>query len=180
MTNSPRSKIIIGLFLIIACFVVGYFFTTPAWHKYSLTKRILAQTQSDSVGLAQALSTMKDFVAQFTTHQSDADKVSRALPSQVPDLTNLLGNLSSEAEASGLALSSFSIQADTDSKPKLPNTIQTIKVDIAASGSYESFRDFLMRLEASLRITDIDRVTVKANDTSQPQYQMSIRTYYQK
>lgn len=180
MTDSTKPKIIIGLILVIACFGVGYFFTIPAWQKYSIAKNSLAQTQSESVDLTQALGAMKDFIAQFTTHQSDADKVSRALPSQYPDLTNLLGNLSSEAQASGMVLSSFGIQTETDSKPKLANTIQTIKVDIAASGSYESFRDFLMRLETSLRITDVDHVSVKASEIGQPQFQMSIRTYYQK
>jgi Tfp pilus assembly protein PilO len=180
MTNSLQSKIILGLILIIGCFAVAYFFMTPQWTRYSQAQATLKAKQAESMQLNQALNSLQAFVATFNDHQKDLAKVNLALPAGSSDLPNMLTSLSTLAQASGLTLSNFTLEQGTGSeKPAPANTIQTARINMTATGSFESFKDFMVRLETDLRITDVDHVTIKA-ENSQIQYDITLRTYYQK
>ncbi|OGE87560.1 MAG: hypothetical protein A3J07_04970 [Candidatus Doudnabacteria bacterium RIFCSPLOWO2_02_FULL_49_13] len=181
MTNSSfQSKIVLGLIVILGCFGVAYFYTTPQWTKYSQAKDNLVRKQAEGAQLTQALNAMQVFVGQYETRQTDLAKVNLALPSKNSDLPNLLASLSSLAQASGIVLSNFTIlDGNTNDKPAPVHSIQTSRITFSASGSFESFKDFMMRLETDLRLIDADHVTIKA-DSAEIQYVINLRTYYQK
>ncbi len=179
MSNSLQTKVVIILLLIVACFGVGYFFTTPQWSAYSQAKSLLSHKQAEAEQLHQALSSMQTFVGQFNSHQQDLSRVNLALPVRAADLPNFLTSLSAMAQASGLALSNFTILENVTDKPAPANSIQTAHITISASGAFESFKDFMKRAETNLRLIDVDRISVKS-DNDQIQYVITLRTYYQK
>ena len=180
MSNSLQSKVILGLILVIGCFGVAYFFTTPQWSRYSAAKANLERKQTEKEQLTTALNSMQTFISQFNGQKDNLEKVNLALPAKSADLPNLLTSLSALAQASGMTLSNFTIaESSSSDKPAPVNSIQTAKINLTASGSFESFKDFIIRLETDLRLIDIENVTLKA-ENEQIQYVINLRTYYQK
>lgn len=185
MIEYLQSKIAVGAMLLLACLGVGYFFTAGQWTAYNQAKADVAQKQNQQRELNEALASIQSFTAAYKARLSDASMVNLALPSKSGDLPNLLSSIEEMAKAAGVSLSNFQI---TDSgtvtgagqKPALENSIQTQKVDMVASGSYASFVNFMMRLQNNLRLMDVDHVTVRADENGQLQYNIQLRTYYQK
>jgi Tfp pilus assembly protein PilO len=185
MIDYLQSKIAMGALLLVVILGVGYFFTAGQWSAYKQAKADVAQKQEQQRALNEALSSIQSFNAAYKARLADADMVNLALPAKSGDLPNLLSSVEEMAKAAGVALSNFQI---TDSgtatgagtKPALENSIQTQKIDMVASGSYASFVNFMMRLQNNLRLMDVENVTAKADENGQLQYDVQLKTYYQK
>jgi len=182
MIDYLQSKIVAGAILLIACFGVGYFFTNQQWAGYNQVKADVAQKETQQRELNDALASVQAFITAYKSRLSDAAMVNLALPAKGSDLPNLLSSIEEMAKASGVVLSNFQVTdpVAVSGKAALENSIQTQKIDLVASGSYASFVNFMTRLQGNLRLMDLDHVTVKADENGQLQYNISLRTYYQK
>lgn len=60
------------------------------------------------------------------------------------------------------------------------NKYNTVSLSFDVSGSYKTFVDFLTDLEASLRIIEISKINLKANDTGTYDYSVEIKTFWLK
>jgi len=181
MTDTLQSRIIIASLLLVACLGIGYFFTSSQWTNYSVTKSVLAQKQTEKEGLKSALARAQNFVNDYKAKSKDASIVDLALPVSNPDLSNLIATLGEQAKSSGLALSNFSIVDVIPTTGAVSaNGIQTQKITLKASGNYASFKDFILRLQTGLRIMDVDQITARAEENGDVEYQITLRTYYQK
>lgn len=181
MTDSLQSKVLVGVLLFLACIGVGYFFTSEQWSAYQLSKSQLAQKQAEQQQLNEAISQAQNFVNEYDTKAKDAPLVNLAIPAKDADLSNLIATLGDLAKSSGLTLSNFSINDVLPLEGEVrDNSIMTQQVRLDASGNYASFKDFLLRLQTSARIMDVDQVSAKADDSGQVEYQITLRAYYQK
>lgn len=54
----------------------------------------------------------------------------------------------------------------------------TLSFDV--NGAYQGFQDFLRELEASLRIIEVSKITLKSNDTGNYEYNVEIKTFWLK
>ncbi len=182
MIEYLQSKIVAGALLLVACLGVGYFFTNQQWAAYTSAKAQVAEKQAQQQELNDAIAKVQAFVSAYKSRLSDVPTVNLALPGKQPDLPNLLSSIEEMAKASGVTLSNFQVTDPlvTASKPALENQIQTQKIDLVASGSYASFVNFITRLQSNLRLMDLDHVTVRADENGQTQYNINLRTYYQK
>lgn len=175
-----RSIISIALILIIACFAVGYFFTTPQWSNYTLGKTELATVQASNQDLTTALASVQSFLDEYQTRQKDAAKASLALPLKSSDMANFAATMGDLARSANVLLSNISIQEPPTSSKTGNNAIQVVPLTLTASGSYASFKDFMIRLEDHLRIVDVGHISLKADDAGLINYQINLQTYYQK
>jgi Tfp pilus assembly protein PilO len=173
-----KSIVSIAVILIIASLGVGYFGTLKVWGNYSTSKTQLAQLQKDNQHLTETLSLVQSFLDNYKTHQKDAVKVSLALPLKSADLADFMSGIEDLGKSSGILLSNISFEEPT--AKAADNSIQALPVSLSASGSYASFKDFILRLETHLRLIDLVHVTAKADDSGQIQYQITFNTYYQK
>lgn len=181
MTDSLSSKILVGFLLFVTCLGVGYFFTAEQWTNYKATKSLLAQKQAIGQELKDSLALAQQFVQEFNSKSAEVPTVNLALPAKDADLSNLIFSLGELAKSSGLALANFSVSDIVPVEGQgRENTIQAQKVSLDASGSYASFKDFILRLQNSARIMDVDQITAKADDSGQVEYQITLRTYFQK
>lgn len=57
-------------------------------------------------------------------------------------------------------------------------TLDTVSVSFSVTASYAQFIDFLRDLEANLRIMDITKLTLTANDTGTYDFGVELRTYW--
>jgi hypothetical protein len=181
MTDSLQSKILVAVGLIIVCLAGAYFFTLPNWNNYSVTKSVIAQKQMDQAELKASFDLADNFVKEYNSKLTDAQLANLALPAKDSDLSNLVFVLGDLARSSGLALSNFSMADLTPIAGTVPeNGIQAQTITLDASGTYESFKDFILRLQNNIRIMDVDQISAKVEDSGQVKYQMVLRVYYQK
>src|SRR5258708_6784269 len=153
--TSFKSIAIRASILILAIIGVGYFVTLSQWHKYSATKETLNSVQADNQQLTSGLSSLQKFLDSYTSQQKNTTTLlNSALPVGGTDVSNLSVVIGDDAKASGIVLSSFSIDegSSSDKKVVLENTIQPVRISLTAQGSYASFKDFILRLEQSLRL----------------------------
>ena len=178
---SFRNKVITGIVLLLACFLVAYFVATPFWHKYSDSKQQLQSTQKQISQLNDQLASVANFVNTYQSYSQQSAAADKALPPGGADTAGLLSSLNSVAAAAGLTLADIQFQeGGTSDKPAAPNAIQVIHVDLAASGPFLAFKDFMLRLENNLRLFDLDHVSMSADGSGVIHYQMVLKTYYQK
>jgi len=59
-----------------------------------------------------------------------------------------------------------------------PATLQTVKVSFGVSATYLQFIPFLQDIESSLRIMDVDHLSVKTNDTGIDDWTVDLDTYW--
>jgi hypothetical protein len=62
----------------------------------------------------------------------------------------------------------------------LPGTYNTVSLTFDTSASYPTFLKFLNDLQASLRIMEISKISLKANDTGSYDYNVEIKTFWLK
>ncbi|MEO8065941.1 MAG: type 4a pilus biogenesis protein PilO [Candidatus Doudnabacteria bacterium] len=177
-----RSIIFTVFILIIAAFASAYFLATPQWKKYSDNKVQLSKLQSDSIRLKQELDSVQTFLDSFNSHQKDASTASLSLPVNSADLANFLTSLGDLAKSAGVLVSNITFDTSpvSTTNPVVPNTIQVVKVNLTATGSYASFKDFVIRMEQHMRIINVGHFSLKADDNGLLSYQIALQTYFQK
>jgi|GEM_PF-5158555 len=185
MTKSFKSAstIILGLVILL----VGYFGVYSYWGEMGEARELKAASQTENDRLKKALADIQAFVSDYNTNLSQATIAEKALPVGDADVAELLDYYSKMVGDSGLAMIDLSMQEDTVAAAgtQAKDSIQGVDWDIQASGSFEAFKDFLMRARQGLRLTDVLGVSVgQADSESQDgrtlRYNIKLRTYYQK
>ncbi len=178
---SFRSKIITGFILVIACFALAYLLATPQWDKYKIAKNQLEVAVEQEQQLSESLAAIDSFVNTFNNSSTSVGITNQALPPRDSDTAGFVSSLSALAGQSGVVLGDmqFEEQASND-KQAAPNSIRVIKVNMTASGTYLSFKDFMLRLENHLRLVDVQKITLASDDSGVLRYQLILTTYYQK
>jgi Tfp pilus assembly protein PilO len=176
-----RSVAVTGVFLILTLFWVSYFIAKPQWDKYSENKSLLAKADMDHESLKRALSSLQGFVDSYKQQSENVAVVNLSLPLKSQDLANFASSVGELARASGILLQNFSIvETQAKEKAQSENVMQSIDIGLAATGSYPSFKDFILRLESHQRVMDVYHVSLKQDDNGTVQYQINLKTYYQK
>ncbi len=183
--TSFRSFATTATILIIALLWAAYFVTVPQWHKYQDSKQAQLTAESDNGNLKLALSSLQGFIDSYHQQTKNVSTVNASLPAKSEDMANFTASIGGLAQASGVVLSDFSIEGDSNvlsrfKKTPLENSIQPVAITFTASGSYPSFKDFILRLENHQRLVDINHITLRQDENGQIQYQVSLKTYYQK
>ncbi|HEY5220916.1 MAG TPA: hypothetical protein VIJ29_02085 [Candidatus Paceibacterota bacterium] len=194
------SSIIIAALIIAAALVVYFELIVPT---YTNLESVKGETESE----AAAYTNQNQMVAQvknlLTTYQSDASSsqsVAMALPVG-QDLSGALAQIYGIASNTGvtittMAISVQAVQAVTptdDSGNATTGSIVkptgTISFQVAGSGSYESFKNFLTGLATNIRIFDVGAISLTPvgtlatkTQTASPDtfnYTITVVTYYQ-
>ncbi len=177
--NLP-SKTFTLLSLLVVVVLVGYFLLYPFWNKLATSRDGLASAQAEQAKLKQASSDLNNFLAEFQGLSEEANITALALPSK-PDTANLLANFEALSRQSGLTLASFNFFEEPNAAVKgSAFAVTPLGIEIIASGSFPSFQDFLLRLETHLRILDVDSVVLRSEEAGILDYQIKLRTYFQK
>lgn len=179
---------IVGLGLGLAALVVGYLYTYAQYQELGVANTELAVVEEENAKLKEAQAQVAAFLAQYNRSQSEAQKADRALPMGKPQVPELLGNFDEMARASGLNLSQFNIQESTarvteETAPQ-PNSIQPLDFQAELSGTFESFKDLLLRTQNNLRLMDLVGLSLDGNSEidgngTALKFILRFRAYYQ-
>jgi Tfp pilus assembly protein PilO len=126
--------------------------------------------------------------------QDDLLKLNRMIPSAADNI-HLIVDLSRLAQNKGLTLKNLTVTTVDDNtssnmqnngfngpnKPLLPTlTLSNIKVSFGLSTSYQSFISFMQDIESSLRVMDVNHISLMANDTGVYDFSVDLTTYWLK
>ena len=182
--NQSKNYSLAAIVLVVACLISGYIVYSRYWKDYNTAKTELAAAEQNKIKLTDTLNSVEAFLDAYDKEQGNVTLVDLALPSKQSDMANFISSIATLAQTSGVAIANFQISESADKPLPIENTIAPQNIDMAVSGTYLAFKDFLLRLEQHLRIVDINHITLGSGGGSGTGanvlvYQIKLKTYYQ-
>ena len=178
---------IIPLFSLMVAVGIFFAYVNPTWSGH------IAETKAAIVSNDQALVAASAYTARQNTlaaarNDIDPENLARLavfLPDSV-DNVGLILDLNALAARSGLSLSNIdvtkNVAASSDASGALPvdrvNPTSSIDLSLSAIGTYTALQAFLVGIEKSTRLLDVQDIVVKGSDTGVYTYQMKLRIYW--
>lgn len=180
---------VIAVIALVAAIGIFFAYVNPTWS---------GPIADAKAGIAQdniALSAANQYVARQNQLASERDSIDPAdlsrlttfLPNSV-DNVGIILDLNALAARSGLSLSNIDVtSSDTSGAANtqggaLPaggaNPVGSVDLTLSAIGTYPALQSFLMGVENSERLLDVQDLTVKGSDSGVYNYQMSLRLYW--
>ena len=186
------NKNITPLILIVLALGIYFTFTRSKLDELKSIRAVNAQYQ-EAIDNSERLVKKRDEVRDTYNKisQDDRENLEKMLPDNV-DNVRLIIDVNGVAARHGLALKGIktSTSDDKNSSPKVTsqsgnttkssNTYNTITLTFNVATNYQTFINFLRDLEASLRIMEISKITLDANDEGIYDYGVEIRTFWLK
>jgi len=203
------SSILVAALIVAGALVVYFEFIVPAYTNLQMVK---GQEESEKTLYAnetQIVNQVKSLLSTYQSNASSSQSVAMALPVG-QDVSGALAQIygiaaNTGVTVQGVAVSVQAVQtvapsavaADT-STSQIANAAAggsiikptgTVSFQIAGSGSYESFKNFIHGLETNIRIFDVTAITIQpaataatkiqAANTDMFTYSITVVTYYQ-
>ncbi len=171
-------KGVVPVLLVVIALGGAYFFTYPQWTELGVNRAALAEVKKANDELKKSEADLQNFVRQYKAMEAERAQASKILPLKRDQMYDVLTNLDKFATTSGVNLSSLGVNEAADKG--VENSITRIELTIEATGSYPSIKAFIMQLDSSLRLMDVDSILVQAQESTTLKVQLNLRTYYQK
>lgn len=178
---------LIPVILIIAAIGLFAGYTNPAFQE---TKAIAAQSASYDAALATSkqLRQQRDqlLAKRNTFSTSDVQKIQRMLPDNVDNI-RLIIDINNIAARHNLSLKNVqlgSVSGGTTAQSTAAvgassDPVGSVELGFGVTASYADFQSFLIDLEHSLRVIDVEKINFKTTgSTDLNDYNMTIRTYW--
>lgn len=179
-------KLLIPLILVIAA--VGLF-STYTNSAYQGAKALQAQVGALNQALDQAkdLKSERDKIGKVynTISPDDIQKLERMLPDNVDNI-RLIIDINHIASTRGLTLKGIALGSVSDSKSARSATavgssgeaVGSVSVSFGVTTTYENFLLFIQDLEHSLRMIDIEKISLHSSGGPNYDINITIRTYW--
>lgn len=166
---------------------IGLFalYTNPT---YQATKAVATQTSDydDALNKSQELKKVRDqLLSKRNTFSSEnVQKLEEVLPDNVDNI-RLIININNIAARHGLTLKNVELGSVSDgiternaaAAGSSGSPVGSVEVGFSVSASYENFLAFLVDLEHSLRLVDVQSISFKS-ELGAADYSLKIRTYW--
>jgi len=130
------------------------------WPKYQEVAvfKLRAEEARENLQLKeQYFLSLKDAAQELERYEPELSKIDSAFPSE-PSLPSLFKFLQETSSQNGLILKSIGTFS-TSVHPEKPGPEET-RFDIGVSGSYPSFKNFLLEIEKSGRLIEVESVSI--------------------
>lgn len=151
--------------LLLASFLLAVYFVLPKYSQYQDLKTELAEKKIKLTEKQSYLDQLNAFSEQLDEHKQSLEKIDSALPDQM-SFASLLGFFQEAAMANGLVLQSLN-QADNPlSQEEQENrlgqsAVREIYVSLNLEGRASAFDNFLLSIEKSARMIEVEDISVK-------------------
>lgn len=179
MTFNIKTRSLILLILAIACVTAGYFAYT-SYQKFSENKAFLALAKGEEKKIKDAQNQISDFLASYAKLTKEQQDANNALPVKNPSASTILAQIDNLSKASGMVLGNVSVREKNVNEVVPENGIESMNIELEASGSYPSLKNFLLLAESHLRIIDLQDISFQVESDTLIKFKMVLRTYYQK
>ena len=178
-------------FILIIIAIASFFmFIDPQYNEV----KALQSTKADNdtmLGLAQELQNKRDRLhsAFNSISAGEKEKLQKLLPNTV-DNVRLILDINNIAQDHNVIIRNITVQGGDEEespddsrrkeevKTELSSEIGVITLSFSMIASYEVFMDFLKDLEQALRLVDIQRLTITADEGDFMNFNITLNTYW--
>lgn len=110
----------------------------------------------------------------------DIERLEKALPDNVDNI-RLINDLDGIASQYNMSVRGASVSFATDASGDIivdEKSYGVVTVEFSVSGPYQTFLNFLDKLEHSLRIVDVTKVSFSSSEEDFYEYSISLQTYW--
>lgn len=179
MPSNFKTKTLTLLLLAAACVFAAYF----AYRQYqhlSGSRALLNQAEAEKTKLEDAQKQINKFLEEYASLTGEQTQANAALPVGGANAATVLAQVDKLAQLSGLTLGSLSIRDKNVEVKIAENGVDFQDIEMEVSGSYPAFSNFLLLVEANLRLIDVQNISARAEEENLIKYKLVMRTYYQK
>jgi len=179
------NKNIIIAILILVFLGIVFFLDWPAFEQISRLREEIRDYNKLIAEKEELAAKVEQLKSVYENKQGNIKKVYYALPrtKEVPEIIVQLEALASE---NGLILEKIDIQEIKKQESREENGagVNTLKISLAVSGTYSSFKSFLEALEYNIRVMDIQSIKFSLKKTEQEapeflDFNIDLEVYYQ-
>jgi len=152
----PRFIILVAL---LGAIIIGLVFTFPKYKDYLQVAQKLANQKTFLENQAQYYKEIEETFKKLEAKRETVDKITSMLPKKL-DSASLINYFNAASQKHGLLLQDILITSG-DSFPKIER-IQRHQITLKLSGTYSSLKNFLVSLEKSARLFEVDQITFSA------------------
>lgn len=189
------NKNLTPIILIVLALGIYFTFTRGKIDELKSVQAVNAQYQQAIDNSEKLVKVRNTVLASYNAISAeDRERLEKMLPDNV-DNVRLIIDATGVATRHGITVKNIKTSASsansstnsavipTNSSPtrvNVANSYDTVTLSFNVSTSYQTFIDFMKDLEASLRIMDISKITLNANDNGIYDYGVEIKTYWLK
>ncbi|NDB59043.1 hypothetical protein EB001_11380 [bacterium] len=190
------NKNLTPLILIVLAVGIYFTFTRAKIDELQAIRQVNAQYEQalkNSEKLVKVRDTVRDNYNKIS--QDDQERLEKILPDNV-DNVRLIIDVSGVAARHELVMKNVKTTTPKDaSEPVVDtamgqggmgapapsqSTYSTVTLNFSVSSNYQNFLNFLKDIEASLRIIEVSKITIKSSDTGIYDYNVEIKTFWLK
>lgn len=178
-----------GIIPIICIVIAGCLFYWYIDPTYAAIKELRAEEATLDQALDRALElqeTRDQLLSRYNTFApNDLARLEKLLPDHV-DNVRLILDLDGIASRYGMRVRDVSVddpkrtQSVADAVGPDETTHESMILSFTVSGQYDTFRQFLINLEQSLRLVDVEGIAFTSSDSGLYDFTVSLRTYWLK
>ena len=184
-----KSNILPGVALIIAGFIFFVYVNPTLSGPIAETKSAIANDDKALAAAADYENSKNALAsARKAIDSSDLTRIVTFLPDSV-DNVGLILDINALAARSGVSLSNIDVAKNDNSAAASsgtsgswlsanPNPVGSVDLSLSVIGTYDAFKSFLVGIEKSARLLDVQSIVVKGSDTGVYNYQMTMRLYW--
>lgn len=151
------------IFVLIAVGLIAgaYFLIWPKYQEFNLKKQEVGFTDEEFRIKEEYLLNIENNLKELSKYEEEVSKINSALPSD-PSIAALLNYFQKESSQNGLILKTIDVsglftQAEAQSK------IQKMPFSLTVSGSYNSFKNFVLAVYKNTRLIGIKSIKFSSN-----------------
>lgn len=179
---------VLPFFALLVALGIVFAYIRPTWAiTIAETKEMIA-SDDEALASASAYAARQSVLAaaRDSIDPTDLSRLAVLLPDSV-DNVGLILDLNALAARSGLSLSNVDVSvaasapapaSSSRSAPAKQGPLGFIDLSLSAVGTYGALQTFLMGVEQSERLLDVQEIFVKGSDTGVYSYVMKLRIYW--
>lgn len=184
-----NSRILPALALIVAI-AIFFIYVNPTWSGKIVEAKTAIASDDQALAAATTYTTQQNQLAAARNEIDPANlaRLNTLLPDSV-DNVGLILDLNALAARSGLTLSNIDVMtnaastgSDTNAAGTVPSSgtdpIGSVSLSLSAVGSYSALKTFLVGVEKSQRLLDVQDLIIRGSDTGVYNYQMRVSFYW--
>jgi Tfp pilus assembly protein PilO len=175
------TQIIITFMLFLTAGGIFFGFTDAEYRKVEALKAEKVELDKAADKMRE-LNEVRDGILQkrAAISRDDIEHLEKALPDNV-DNVKLVNDLNGIADEYGMTVRKAEVIFETDTSGDIVvegKKYGTVSVAFTVTGSYQTFLNFLNKLEHSLRIVDVTDISFSAGDEDVNEYRIELKTYW--
>ena len=157
------------LFIIAGCLVLalvlGFTLTWPKYQSFQVLRSNVEVKKEELQSKEEYFSQIKEISGELEKYTEALAKIASALP-ETPDLPALFNFLQSSASQTGLILEKIRLTSLAEGE---------IRVSCELLGEYTAFKNFLLALEKSARMIEIEEITFESPEEFGEPFQFTVK-----